>query len=376
MRILHVVPTYLPATRYGGPIVSVHGLARAQAELGDQVSVATTSVDGAQDSAVAHGVPVHLDGVSVYYFRSRWLRRIYFAPAMRRFLRAELKGFDVVHLHSVFLWPTNMAARECVRSGVPYVLAPRGMLVESLIAQKSAWVKRLWLRLIEGFTLRHASMFHATSAREVSDAQALGVCVRNPQVIANGVEPNPLLARVEPEPPYALFLGRINWKKRIELLIDALAEVPGLDLKIAGNDEENLLPTLQARIAAAGLESRVRFVGTVDGAAKQALLAQARVLVLPSLSENFGNVVLEAFNQGCPVIVAGGVGLAPIVADAQAGWVFEQREELIAALNAASTDKAAASLRGVRGRQLVESQFSWPEIARQMRLAYRQAGAP
>ncbi len=46
MRILHAVPSYLPAWRYGGPIRSVHGLARAQAAAGHEVEVFTTDADG------------------------------------------------------------------------------------------------------------------------------------------------------------------------------------------------------------------------------------------------------------------------------------------------------------------------------------------
>ena len=46
MRILHVVPTYLPAVRYGGPIYSVHALCQGLAAAGDEVHVMTTSVDG------------------------------------------------------------------------------------------------------------------------------------------------------------------------------------------------------------------------------------------------------------------------------------------------------------------------------------------
>ena len=70
MKLLHVVSSYLPATRYGGTIVSVHGLCRALAARGHDVHVYTTSVDGPADSAVPHGEPVDVDGVKVWYFQS------------------------------------------------------------------------------------------------------------------------------------------------------------------------------------------------------------------------------------------------------------------------------------------------------------------
>src|SRR6185503_18906160 len=100
MRILHVVPTYIPAWRYGGPIHSVHGLCRALAARGHEVSVATTNVDGNQDSNVPLYRAVRLDGVDVHYFPSTLLRRLYYSPPMRRFIRDRLPQLDIVHTHS------------------------------------------------------------------------------------------------------------------------------------------------------------------------------------------------------------------------------------------------------------------------------------
>src|SRR3984957_865631 len=144
MRILHVVPTYLPATRYGGPIVAVHSLCRALAARGHAVEVFTTSIDGPLDSAVPYDAPVMLDGVKVRYFASRLLRRLSWAPALARTLQRDMAGADAVHLHSVFLWPTWAAARLAARSAIPYVISPRGMLVDKLIASRHHLLKSAW----------------------------------------------------------------------------------------------------------------------------------------------------------------------------------------------------------------------------------------
>src|SRR5262245_17444083 len=104
LRILQVAQTYLPATRYGGPIYSVHGLARGLVEHGHEVHVFTTNVDGPGTSPVPLGEPVYLDGVQVWYFPCPVLSRIYWAPALARALERHVAGFDIVHIHSVFLW--------------------------------------------------------------------------------------------------------------------------------------------------------------------------------------------------------------------------------------------------------------------------------
>src|SRR5215472_4792374 len=111
MRIVHVVPSYLPAVRHGGPIFSVHGLCRALAARGHQVEVFTTNVDGPNDSPVPLETGVELDGVQIRYFPSHNLRRLYWSPPLARALRASLTNCSVMHLHSVFLWPTWAAAR-------------------------------------------------------------------------------------------------------------------------------------------------------------------------------------------------------------------------------------------------------------------------
>ena len=66
MRILHVVPSYYPAVRYGGPIQSVHALATATVDRGHEVHVYTTNVDGPNNSQVPLGNPVDRDGVCIW----------------------------------------------------------------------------------------------------------------------------------------------------------------------------------------------------------------------------------------------------------------------------------------------------------------------
>ena len=356
MRILHVVPTYFPATRYGGPIHAVHGLCRALAARGHDVTVFTTNVDGDSVSDVPVETPVLLDGVRIRYFAST-MRRLYVAPGMRRALH-DLRGFDVVHAHSVFLWPTFAAARAAARQRVPYVIAPRGMLVPELIARRSRSVKRAWIRLVERRSFARAAGIHFTSQREWDDARNVGMPLPAPFVVPNGIDliPRPAVPR---DSRTVVFLGRINWKKGLERLIAATP--PDAKLIVAGNDEENLTPKLQA--LARG--RNVAFPGPVHGDAKWELLARAGVFALPSLSENFGNAVVEAMMMETPVVVSPEVGVAPDVASARAGIVTT---DFAAALTAVLRDPGNL---GANGRALVAAKFTWPAVAAQMEEAYR-----
>lgn len=384
MKILHVVASYLPAIRYGGTIVSVHGLCRALAQRGHEVHVYTTSVDGKRDSDVPHDTPVDLDGVQVWYFRSPRFRRLYWAPHLRRMLRRHVTEFDVVHTHAIYLWPLWTAARLARHAGVPYVVSPRGMLEQHLIEQKSAVWKAALIGFVEKRTLEHAAAVHMTSTREVEQAAAFGFQLPPIRVIPNGVamEP-PSAARVSEGisdiaggEPFVLFLGRVNWKKGLDRLMSALAYVPGVRLVIAGNDEEEYTLVLDDLARQCGVGDRVIFTGPVHGRDKAALLSSARVLVLPSYSENFGNVVVEAMAAGCPVVVTPEVGIAESVAQIGAGLVVDGAPAALgSAIAGLCADERRRQEMGGRGRAAAVAQFSWPAVAVQMEQLYQSVAA-
>lgn len=367
MKLLHVVPTYLPATRYGGPIYAVHGLCKALVARGHEVTVFTTNVDGAGVSDVPLMTPVERDGVSVVYFPSP-LPRLYWSPRMREALDREVAGFDLVHSHALWLWPATAARRAAVRAHVPFVISPRGMLVKELVRRRSRFVKTLWLALIERRNFAAATAIHLTSQRELDDAREMNVPLPAPFVVANGID-LPSRPSVPRSDDTILYFGRINWKKGVDALIKAMEHVQTARLVIAGNDEEGLTPALRDLAHRLGVDYRITFRGPVYGAAKDELLASATMFVLPSHSENFGNVVVEAMAMETPVIVTPAVGLAANVEAAGAGLVATQ-EELPQAIELLLRDKPRRSAMGRHGRALVASRFTWETVAAEMEEAY------
>jgi len=389
-----VVPTYVPAWRHGGPVRAVHGLCKALAARGHEVTVFTTDVDAAGpplDRAVA------IDGVAVRYFAVASPRRLYRAPAMAAALEGELPACDAVHLHSVFLWPTAAAARAAAWAGVPYLVAPRGMLVPELIRRRGRLRKLAWLGLVERRTLGEAAALHATSALEAAEAARLagrlGLPLPPAVVVANGVEDEPAPPSDAPlapavraalaRRPLLLVLGRVSWKKGLDRLIRALPRIlprlPETTLAIAGNDDEGLRPELERLAAEIGVGDRVVFLGEVLGADKAALLHGADALVLSSYSENFGNAVLEAMAAGCPVAVTPEVGLAGVVRATGAGIVVEgDPASLGDALAGLLGDPAARRAMGERGAAAARERFAWGVVARDMEAVYLDlvAGSP
>ena len=385
MNILHVAPSYFPAVRYGGPIASVHGLCKALAARGHNVEVMTTSIDGVADSEVPLAVPVDRDGVKVWYFQSKHLRRLYWAPPMARALSARLSQCDIAHLHSIFLWPTWAAARTARRSAIPYVLAPRGMLEKRLISKKSRLAKSAWIALIERRNVEQAAAIHVTSRREADEAEAFGFALPPLVEVPNGIDLDESTSRVPPSHAIAtvigrgrflLFLGRITWKKGLDRLVAALPHVPGVNLVVAGHDDEGYRRTVAAQARDYGVLDRVLFTAPVSGADKAALLTHAQALVLPSYSENFGNVVLEAMAARCPVVVTREVGSSTIVEQTGSGRILPgDAPALGSGLAALLSDSDSLLSMGKRGRAAVEQHYSWKSVAERMEIVYREATA-
>ena len=380
MKILHVVPTYLPATRYGGPIHSVHGLCAALTINNVSVSVYTTSVDGPGDSDVEHGREYYLDDVEVVYFKSSQFRRIYYSAELKTALQQSMADYDLLHLHSIFLYPTNIAARIAKRNNVPYVLSPRGMLEKGLIKSKSSLIKTAWLALIEKNTIENASLIHLTSNRESEELDRFSYQLPDRVIIPNGVKAvacDDNMNRMNSDTFQLLFIGRINWKKQIDKLIESLQHLDfKVKLLIAGNDEEGYRTTLDNLINDLNLnlnkKINIEFIGEVNNQQKNSLYLKSNAMVLPSKSENFGNTVIEAMAQGCPVIVTPEVGASSIVINAQAGLITDGTPHSIAScISQIKNNPGLAREMSVNGIAEIRQNFLWEKIASHMTDTYQ-----
>ena len=375
LHIVHVVPTYRPARRYGGPIYSVHMLCKALVARGHDVDVYTTNVNGPGVSDVELERPVDVDGVKVWYFPTGLGRRLYRSPAMGAALERSVATFDVAHLHSVFLWPTTAAARLARKRDVPYVLCPRGMLVDDLIRRKNRWLKSAWIAAFERANIAGAASVHLTAEIEAEEFRRLGFDARRIDVVPNGVDMpgEPATDAGDAARPRVLSLGRVNWKKGLDRLICAMAFVPGAELVIAGNDEEGYRPKLEDLAVEVGVADRTVFAGPVYGDDKWALIRSCDVFAMPSRSENFGIAALEAMACGRAIVTTPEVGLARTIEESGAGLVADGDP---ASFGAAIAELIATPGRrrqmGAKGAETARGRFSWPVIAEQVEAIYQR----
>lgn len=277
----------------------------------------------------------------------------------------------LVHLHSVFLWPTLAGARGARQLGRPYLLSSRGMLVKDLITQRSRWLKTAWIALFERRNIAGAAALHATSEIEARELRRFGFRIRRLAVIPNGVDPPSKDSGMMRDPKLVLYIGRLNWKKGLERLVSAMVYNETMRLVIAGNDEESYLPELERQIRGFSLDNRVVLRGPVAGEEKSRLLREASLFVLPSLSENFGNAALEAMAHGCPVLVTPEVGVAETVTASGGGVVSSGAPEALGPrIGELLKDRDGLRRMGEKAATYVAANCTWAVIARRMESLY------
>lgn len=176
-------------------------------------------------------------------------------------------------------------------------------------------------------------------------------------VSAERLPPVPRASFGTPEgAPLLLGLGRLHANKAFDRLIEALAQVPGAWLWIAGEGPER--GALTRRAAAAGVAERVRFVGWREDV--PALFAACDLFVSASRREPLGNVVIEAWAQGKPVVATASQGPKALIVPGQNGLLVpvDDTPALARAIARLIADRELAARLAAGGREAYEAAYT------------------
>lgn len=388
MRILHILP--LITARAGGPVAFATEGAEALARLSVTSTLFATSMGhspsaGARRRVEVGELPANCDQLDVHLFPVRPPHRLAFSPAMARRLVGATPEYDLVHIHSLWLFPQFAAQLAARRSQVPYVVSPHGAL-DPYLRRRGKARKLLSDVLWQRRMLRDASVLHITTEQEgelIADiAPATPRCVvpvgiwsDRLRIVGDGSRfRSRFLAGSDAE--IVLFLGRITFKKGLDLLIRSFVQVAASStavLVIAGPDDENLRPRLDRIVREHNLTDRVTFTGPLYQADRADAFAAASVWALSSYSENFGVAVMEALAAGIPTIISTEVNLADAIVQSGAGVVAEvQPLDFGRALSELLADKARRAALSRRG-QAFAARYDWSVVAPQLRAMYDDA---
>lgn len=288
-----------------------------------------------------------------------WTARVSNTP-VRATLAIDLarraRDADVVHAHTPVPFAAEMAAVASALAGKPLVVTYHAGVLEG--AGAAAVAGALDRATFERFMLRRASRLLAVSPF-VAD-RALARHRAKTEIAYPGVVP-PASWPHAPGARRVLFVGPVDrayrWKG-LDVLVDAMREVPGASLDVAGCGDR--VEEVRARAQREGLDVRIH--GRVDDAALHALYRGCDVLALPSTSdaESFGMVLAEAQAHGRPV-VAGGGGTVHAFRDGLTGLAVPPGDPaaLARALRRILDDPALAVRMGGAARAFATATFDW-----------------
>jgi len=385
VRVLHVIPSVSPLR--GGPSRAVLAMVQALRDRGIDATILTTNDHGPGiDPTLPPGRWSEREGVPLLAFR-RWspalapLREFAISPGLVGWLGRHIRDYDLLHVHAIFSFPSTWAMVQARQAGVPYLVRTIGQLSPWSLGQSSGR-KRWMLRLVERANLEGAAALHFTTRAERDEAGPLGLRppslilplgVRAPAPSAAGAAD--VLAQAGQGGIRWLFLSRLHPKKQLDRLLQALAilrrsqPAAAWSLTIVGSGTPAYEQQLRALADRLGVADRCRWLGHLEGRAKQEQLIGADWLVLPSAAENFGIAVAEALVCGTPVIVSPEVAMAELVAEAGAGLVCSSEPEALALTLGEALAGPSASMRQA-AFNLAQQRLAWNAIAAELQSAY------
>jgi glycosyltransferase involved in cell wall biosynthesis len=277
------------------------------------------------------------------------------------------KKCDIVHLHGIWLPIYHFIILLCQVYKVPYIIHTRGMLEPWSLGNKS-YKKKLAFVFYQKNDLKNANLIITTSYQEMKGVRALGL--KNPiAIIPNGVLLNNKLKNVfkKSESKSLLFLSRLDKKKGLFLLLRAwsLIDKNNWILTIAGPSEINFKNELISLALKLNILPYIKFIDQIDGVAKDDLYLNADLFILPSFSENFGLVVVEALSFGVPVITTKSTPWEDVEKFNCGWWIDLNVESLQTVLSKAMTLSDYERRRmGKNGINYIQK-YAWPNIADQ-----------
>lgn len=306
--------------------------------------------------------------------------------------------YDIVHIHALWTLVLSRIAKTARKVGVKVVWSPHGMLTPWALRNKW-WKKLLGLALYQYWSLRNANLIHVTAQSEVEDVRRLGL--KNEVVVA------PLGVRVNEagdtsgtkEGKTLLFVSRVQRKKGLPNLLEAWARLPqelnkDWTIRIVGPDQDNHTAELMAQCESLGLsytdqegnihrptsnlqpktsnQPEVAFVGPKYDDELDREYRNADLFVLPTHSENFGSVVIEALARGVPVICTKEAPWEELETHNCGWWIDDNVDALEAALRdgLSRVDRGEHVEMGRNGLELVKSKYDWKVIGKTIADAY------
>ncbi len=370
LKIALVSDWYYP--KLGGVAVHIHDLALNLRRLGHEVDIITNNLPTGRENELREA-EVGLVKVPGHVVKDVGVNATVLSHNAR-ILEPYLRDYDVVHGQHAF---TPLALKA--------VSLARKLGQASIITTHSIDLENTqYLRAVARVTFPYFKYYLMNPHRIIAVSKASKLFIKKftdvpVDVVYNGINTsmfhdgwNKDELREElglGDGPLILYVGRLEPRKGVNVLVSAMRWIDGT-LLVVGNG--NMLPLLRSEAKMLGVSERVRFMGTVEYGLLPRIYGASDVFVLPSLSEAFGIVLLEAMSSGVPT-VGTTVGGIPEIID-RCGLLVPPGDarKLAEAVNMILDNKSLAKKLGRLGRERVEEIYSWNVIVRRTVSIYKE----
>ena len=351
----HFLPNWL-----GGIEIATYHLAKQLAKRGHEIHIIVLHDKKMAKESKENGFYVHRIA----------FKKILFFGIVLSWLKALINlrkiDPDVIHVQSIGVGVPAYLAKLFMRK--PYVVWGHGFDV---------YFPWRFKKIIAKIVIKNADVVIALS--ENMRDKIKEIYRRDIKIIPNGIDME--LFRDESEhsihnndKKLILFVGSLRPVKGVIYLIEAMniirQDIPEVRLLIVGDGEDK--KKLTEFVEKSDLKKYVHFAGKIENEKIPAYMAKSDVFVLPSLSEGFGIVVIEAMASGLPIIATNVGGLPDIIKDGENGFLIQPKrpEEIAKKINIIfKNDKLREKIR--KNNKEKSKKYSWNIIAKDLEDIYQ-----
>jgi glycosyltransferase involved in cell wall biosynthesis len=369
MKIIHIVESL--DVSHGGPAICVPLLAKHLNSIGcSSVVLSVQATKEESDSIVSK------DELKIVKVPLTGFKKIKYSSKLKSEIINEITKDTIIHVHSIWTYPSYAGYKISKDFGVPLVVSVRGTMYKWAM-NKSKYVKLVAMWLYQRRILNYANKIHITEIGEKEAMENIGIFndkMLVPDGVSIGNKPDDLNKKIlksvefNKNKRYIFFLGRIVPNKGVHFLLNSFKilkhKYKDVEVIIGGSFNDSSYCSSLEKI------DGVHFVGMLNEFEKHTMFSISTLFVLPTVSENFGLVVAEAMSYKIPVITTTGAPWADIL-KFEAGWWVDLTEFNIfnAIDEALSLNSEELARKGKNGYALVQN-FSWDKQALEMKKHY------
>ena len=320
MKILFITPCYIPANGFGGTVSAISQLCEALAAQGDEVTVFTTNSNGALGKLDVDLNKNHkIKGVLVKYFECNVLNsKAYYSKTFIQYLKTHTTEFDAAYISAIWQMLGPASAKVFRKNKIPYIVGTHGSF-SKILRKKKIWIKNMYYQFFLKSMVKGAEGIHITCNKEKEDADHW-LTHEQYFVVPNVLNPNSFSPQkitgskakynIPTDAKVIVTAARPDWMKRIDLLIECIAERENYYLIYAGEDNAPIVEEWKAKARQLGAANRFIATGLLNYDDLTTLYNASDVFCLISENENFGMVVAEAMLCNKPVVLSKMAGIS------------------------------------------------------------------